>query len=158
MTVRKYARVPSTGGAAWVELHDGGARVLSRAPWDGDVTGCGEMAAPAELLAPVAPSKILCVGRNYKAHAKELGNDVPREPLLFWKPPSSIVAPGGKVELPPPDVSSRVDEEAELAVVIGRRARKVAAADAMAHVFGVTLAFDVTARDLQKKDGQWTRA
>lgn len=109
------------------------------------------------LLAPVAPSKIVCVGRNYRDHAKELGNEVPAEPLLFFKPPSSLLEPGGTICMP--RASARVDFEGELAVVIGRRARRVKATeDIGAYIHGCTVANDVTARDLQKKDGQWTRA
>jgi 2-keto-4-pentenoate hydratase/2-oxohepta-3-ene-1,7-dioic acid hydratase in catechol pathway len=111
----------------------------------------------ATLLAPVTPSKIVCVGRNYREHAQELGNEVPAEPLLFLKPPSSLLAPGGVVQMP--TASQRVDYEGELALVIGKRATKVKAdADWRSYVRGYTLANDVTARDLQKKDGQWTRA
>jgi 2-keto-4-pentenoate hydratase/2-oxohepta-3-ene-1,7-dioic acid hydratase in catechol pathway len=111
----------------------------------------------ATLLVPVKPSKIVCVGRNYRDHAKELGNEVPAEPLLFFKPPSSLLAPGGVVRMPA--ASERVDFEGELALVVGRRACKLAAnADWQTYVRGYTLANDVTARDLQKKDGQWTRA
>lgn len=110
----------------------------------------------AVLLAPVNPSKIVCVGRNYRDHAKELGNEVPAEPLLFFKPPSSLLAPGGIVQMP--QQAERVDFEGELALVIGTRASKIEAGDWRSHVRGYTLANDVTARDLQKKDGQWTRA
>jgi 2-keto-4-pentenoate hydratase/2-oxohepta-3-ene-1,7-dioic acid hydratase in catechol pathway len=111
----------------------------------------------ATLLPPVTPSKIVCVGRNYRDHAKELGNDVPTEPLLFFKPPSSLLAPGGVVRIPA--ASSRVDFEGELALVIGRRTTKLAPdADWRSVVRGYTVANDVTARDLQKTDGQWTRA
>lgn len=108
------------------------------------------------LHAPVTPGKILCVGRNYAEHAAELGNDVPPEPLIFLKPPSAIQAPGGVVVYP--SISQRVDHEAELALVIGQRCRFVREEDALACVFGYTVANDVTARDLQKSDGQWTRA
>jgi 2-keto-4-pentenoate hydratase/2-oxohepta-3-ene-1,7-dioic acid hydratase in catechol pathway len=111
----------------------------------------------AQLLAPVTPSKIICVGRNYRDHAKELGNEVPTEPLLFFKPPSSLLNPGGVVRMPP--ASSRVDYEGELALVIGARVSKLQPkSDWRSVVRGYTLANDVTARDLQKKDGQWTRA
>jgi 2-keto-4-pentenoate hydratase/2-oxohepta-3-ene-1,7-dioic acid hydratase in catechol pathway len=111
----------------------------------------------AALLPPVTPSKIVCVGRNYRDHAKELGNDVPTEPLLFFKPPSSLLAPGGVVRMPA--ASSRVDFEGELALIIGRRTTKLAPhADWRSVVRGYTVANDVTARDLQKTDGQWTRA
>jgi 2-keto-4-pentenoate hydratase/2-oxohepta-3-ene-1,7-dioic acid hydratase in catechol pathway len=109
------------------------------------------------LLAPVEPTKIICVGRNYRDHAKELGNEIPAEPLLFWKPPSSLLAPGGVIRLP--RVSNRVDFEGEFAVIIARRARNLRRTDDLAgYIHGYTLANDVTARDLQKKDGQWTRA
>jgi 2-keto-4-pentenoate hydratase/2-oxohepta-3-ene-1,7-dioic acid hydratase in catechol pathway len=111
----------------------------------------------ANLLAPVTPSKIICVGRNYRDHAKELGNEVPAEPLLFSKPPSSLLAHGGVVRMPA--ASSRVDFEGELAFVIGRRTSRFAAGgDWRSAIRGYTLANDVTARDLQKKEGQWTRA
>ena len=110
-----------------------------------------------ELLAPVTPSKIVCVGRNYRDHVKELGNEVPGEPLLFFKPPSSLLKPGGIVRMPP--ASARVDFEGELALVIGRQASKLAPdGDWRSFVRGYTLANDVTARDLQKKEAQWTRA
>jgi len=111
----------------------------------------------ADLLPPVTPSKILCVGRNYRDHARELGNDVPAEPLLFLKPPSALLKPRGVVRMPA--TSARVDFEGELALVIGKRASNLPAdADWRSYVRGYTLANDVTARDLQKKDGQWTRA
>jgi 2-keto-4-pentenoate hydratase/2-oxohepta-3-ene-1,7-dioic acid hydratase in catechol pathway len=111
----------------------------------------------ARLLAPVTPSKIVCVGRNYREHAQELGNEIPAEPLLFFKPPSSLLEPGGVVRMP--SAAQRVEYEGELALVIGKRAAKLNAdANWRAYVRGYTLANDVTARDLQKKDGQWTRA
>jgi len=111
----------------------------------------------AQLLPPVTPSKIVCVGRNYRDHAKELGNDIPTEPLLFFKPPSSLLNPGGVVQMPA--ASARVDYEGELALIIGRRTTQLAPdADWRGIVRGYTLANDVTARDLQKTDGQWTRA
>jgi 2-keto-4-pentenoate hydratase/2-oxohepta-3-ene-1,7-dioic acid hydratase in catechol pathway len=110
-----------------------------------------------ELLAPVTPSKIVCVGRNYRDHAKELGNEVPAEPLLFFKPPSSLLGHRGMVIMPPQ--AERVDFEGEMALVIGKKASKLAASDDWRnYVRGYTIANDVTARDLQKKDGQWARA
>lgn len=102
------------------------------------------------------PSKIIAVGLNYRSHARELGMDVPSEPILFLKPPSAVIANGEEIILPPQ--SSRVDYEAELAVVIGRETRDVDATDAGACVAGYACANDVTARDLQEKDGQWTRS
>jgi 2-keto-4-pentenoate hydratase/2-oxohepta-3-ene-1,7-dioic acid hydratase in catechol pathway len=111
----------------------------------------------AELMPPVTPSKIVCVGRNYRAHVRELGNEMPTEPLIFLKPPSSLLAPGGVIRMPA--VSKRVDFEGELAVVIGRRARNLKPGAKWRDVVrGFTLANDVTARDLQNKDDQWTRA
>jgi 2-keto-4-pentenoate hydratase/2-oxohepta-3-ene-1,7-dioic acid hydratase in catechol pathway len=108
------------------------------------------------LLAPVLPTKIICVGRNYPAHAAEHDARVPVEPLLFLKPPSAVIGPGAPVILPPQ--SERIEYEAELAVVIGRRCRSVLPQDAWQVVLGVTCANDITARDLQRRDGQWTRA
>jgi 2-keto-4-pentenoate hydratase/2-oxohepta-3-ene-1,7-dioic acid hydratase in catechol pathway len=102
------------------------------------------------------PSKIVCVGRNYLEHARELGNEVPERPLLFLKPPSSVVADGVPIRLPAQ--SQRVEHEGEIAVVIGRTATDVAEADAWSCVAGIAPLNDVTARDLQKTDGQWTRA
>jgi 2-keto-4-pentenoate hydratase/2-oxohepta-3-ene-1,7-dioic acid hydratase in catechol pathway len=102
------------------------------------------------------PSKILCVGRNYAAHAKELGNEVPAEPLVFLKPASSLIDSGQEIVLP--TWAGRIEYEGEIAVVIGRPARNVSPADAWKHVSGIVPLNDVTARELQKKDGQWARA
>jgi len=107
------------------------------------------------LLAPVEPGKIICVGRNYAEHAREQNVEVPEIPILFMKPPSSVIGPGDKIILPPQ--SRQVEHEGELAVVIGRAGRWIAAEDALKHVLGYTVANDVTARDLQRRDGQWTR-
>ncbi|HVR38622.1 MAG TPA: fumarylacetoacetate hydrolase family protein [Thermoanaerobaculia bacterium] len=111
--------------------------------------------AEAELLPPVSPSKIVCIGRNYADHAKELGNEAPSEPIIFLKPPSAVLPPGGTIVRPA--ISQRVDHEAELAIVIGREAKHIDANDWRDFVFGFTCANDVTARDLQKKDVQFTR-
>lgn len=111
--------------------------------------------AGARLLPPCAPSKIVCVGRNYAEHAKELGNEVPPEPLLFLKPPSSLIASGDAIVYP--KLSERVDFEGELGVVIGRRARKLKNTEVRDHIRGYTIVNDITARDLQRKDGQFTR-
>jgi 2-keto-4-pentenoate hydratase/2-oxohepta-3-ene-1,7-dioic acid hydratase in catechol pathway len=111
----------------------------------------------AHLLAPVTPSKIICVGRNYRDHAKELGNEAPTKPLIFFKPPSSLLASGGVVRMPA--VASRVDYEGELTLIIGSRISKLQpSSDWRSLIRGYTLANDVTARNLQKTDGQWTRA
>ena len=107
------------------------------------------------LLPPVSPGKIVCVGRNYADHAKELGNEPPPEPIIFLKPPSALLAPHGTIVRP--KASQRVDFEGELAIVIGKRAKDVWATDWRDYVLGFTCANDVTARDLQKKDVQFTR-
>jgi 2-keto-4-pentenoate hydratase/2-oxohepta-3-ene-1,7-dioic acid hydratase in catechol pathway len=108
------------------------------------------------LLAPVLPSKMVCVGKNYAAHAAEFGTQVPEEPLLFLKPSTAVIGPGDPIRLLP--ISRRVDYEGELAVVIGRLARGVRAEDAFKYILGYTCANDVTLRDLQKTDAQWARA
>jgi 2-keto-4-pentenoate hydratase/2-oxohepta-3-ene-1,7-dioic acid hydratase in catechol pathway len=113
--------------------------------------------AEAVLLPPVRPSKIICVGRNYREHAAELGNQVPTEPLLFFKPPSSLVGRG--VDVRRPKMSLRVDYEGELALVIAKKCHKLEPdEDVRPYILGYTCLNDVTARDLQKKEGQWTRA
>ncbi|MFH1908317.1 MAG: fumarylacetoacetate hydrolase family protein [Chloroflexota bacterium] len=112
--------------------------------------------ASLKLLAPAQPSKILCVGRNFVEHAKEHAAEVPKVPLIFMKPPSAIINPGDTIILPPQ--SQQIEHEAELVVVIGRRGRNVTAEEAQDYIFGYTVGNDVTARDLQKSDGQWTRA
>ncbi len=108
-----------------------------------------------QLLSPVIPTKVVAVGRNYVEHAEEVGADVPEEPIIFLKPATSVIGPDSPVVYPPD--SHNVQHEAELAVVVGRVARNVAAEDASKYIFGYTAANDVTARDLQRKDGQWTR-
>jgi 2-keto-4-pentenoate hydratase/2-oxohepta-3-ene-1,7-dioic acid hydratase in catechol pathway len=144
-------------GPCFVHLAGDEARVLDGPPWlGGKATGESRAFTPQALLCPATPSKIVCVGRNYTAHAKELGHAVPSEPLLFLKPPSALLGPGGTVRLPPD--SERVEHEAELAVVVGQRARNVRREDALRHVYGYTASCDVTARDLQRKDVQFTRA
>lgn len=109
------------------------------------------------LLSPILPSKVVCVGRNYAAHAAELGNELPKQPMIFLKPSTSVIGPGDAIRLPA--ASQQVDHEAELAVVIGATgARKLSREDADQAIFGITAANDVSARDLQKSDGQWGRA
>jgi 2-keto-4-pentenoate hydratase/2-oxohepta-3-ene-1,7-dioic acid hydratase in catechol pathway len=109
-----------------------------------------------KLLAPVLPSKVVAVGKNYAAHAAEMGSDMPEEPIIFLKPSTSVTGPDDPI--PFPGSAQRVDHEGELALVIGRLARSVPAEDAARYVLGYACANDVTARDLQLKDGQWTRA
>jgi 2-keto-4-pentenoate hydratase/2-oxohepta-3-ene-1,7-dioic acid hydratase in catechol pathway len=104
----------------------------------------------------IRPGKIVCVGRNYRDHAKELGNEVPQEPLIFLKPPSSVVWEGEAILLP--DASQRVEHEGEIGVVVGKTLTRVSEADAALGIRGIVAVNDVTARDLQKSDGQWTRA
>ncbi|WP_422738723.1 fumarylacetoacetate hydrolase family protein [Micromonospora sp. WMMD729] len=133
---------------AEIEGHPFGQLTFSGARW---------ALSDVRLLSPILPSKVVCVGRNYADHAAELGNDVPKEPLLFLKPSTSVIGPRDAIRLP--IFSKQVEHEAELAVVIGapgaRRADRAAAERA---IFGYTCANDVTARDLQRTDGQWTRA
>ena len=108
------------------------------------------------LLAPILPSKVVCLGKNYAAHAAEFGGEVPEEPLIFLKPSTSVSGPGDPIPLP--RISNRVDYEGELAVVIGRIARNVRAEETFRYILGYTCGNDVTLRDLQKKDDQWARA
>ncbi len=154
--ISHYALVEERDGALW-------AIASMKAPEE-DLAA--QMAPPLEidptplsrlrLLPAVAPSKIVCVGRNYRDHAAELGNEVPKEPLLFLKPPSSLLGSGGIVRLP--SLSRRVDYEGELGLVIGRRCRNIGPGDDVRrYIRGYVCVNDVTARDLQKSDGQWTR-
>jgi len=152
-----FARILLDGAPAYCVFDGGEPRFFDRPPFlAGGREKRGSPRAAVCLLAPVEPSKIVAVGLNYRAHAAEFGDDVPAEPLLFLKPPSAVMEPGGTIVLPAQ--SRRVDYEAELAVVIGSRCRSVSAAEAAAFVAGYTCGNDVTARDLQKTDGQWTRA
>lgn len=140
-------------------VDDGELVVLSGDPMFAgyDTTGERVPLADVALLAPVIPrSKVVCVGRNYRDHAAELGNDVPAAPMLFFKPNTSVIGPGDAVVLP--KHSDFVSYEGELAAVIGRVTRNVSAENALGHVFGYTIANDLTARDWQKTDGQWARA
>jgi 2-keto-4-pentenoate hydratase/2-oxohepta-3-ene-1,7-dioic acid hydratase in catechol pathway len=144
---------------AWA-LEDAGVYVLlGDAPWSGGVPD-GERVDAADpdvrLLAPVAPSKVVGIGSNYRDHAAEMGRPVPTQPKIFLKAPSAIVGPGAFIELPPG--TTQVDHEAELGVVIGRRATRVKADEALAHVYGYTVVNDVTARDFQRADGVFARA
>ena len=159
----RYAFVEKRDGILWATLpmqapqEDLTSRITGTLPIP--ALAPGFQPAPLSelhLLAPVTPSKILCVGRNYRDHAAELGNEVPKEPLLFLKPPSSLLASGGVICMPP--LSQRVDYEGELGIVIGRRCRNIGPdEDVRPYIRGYVCVNDVTARDIQKSDGQWTR-
>ena len=152
----QYGEVVDRAGTLWIE------RLLppfEEDPWTHFATTSFEPIPflAAHLLAPVVPRKIVCIGRNYREHAAELGNEVPKEPLVFLKAPTSVIAPGALIRIPPQ--SQRVDFEGELAVVIGKRATKIGPdEDVRPYIRGYTIVNDVTARDLQKPDGQWWRA
>ncbi len=154
----RFVRLTHAGTPHFAQLIDDARALLwTRAPWEGgDATEHVVPVTPSALLAPVTPSKIVCVGRNYRAHAKELGNEVPTEPLLFLKPPSALTGPGANIPLPA--ASARVEHEGELAVVIARTLTDATPEEALAAVFGYACSNDVTARDLQRKDVQFTRA
>src|ERR1700733_5358822 len=166
----KYCRFQLNGEAHYglvepVAGRESILRILLTAPEesDGDVEGLRTRRieplalAEASLLAPVRPSKIVCVGRNYREHAAELHHEVPTEPLLFFKPPSSLLAPEGIIRRP--KLSQRVDYEGELGVVIGKKCFKLGTdEDVRPYILGYTCVNDVTARDWQNKDDQWARA
>ena len=149
-------RIEMGGRAQFVLERDGVWRRL-----DGDLFGehrPGEAIEPAGLrvLPPVTPSKVVAVGLNYRDHAKEMGKALPSEPLIFLKPPSAVIGPESSIVIPPG--AGRVDHEAEVGIVIGRPARDVRAAEARDYVLGLTCVNDVTDRDIQKRDVQYTRA
>lgn len=166
----KYCRFQQNGQAHYGLVESAAGRetimrILLTPPEeaDGDVEGLRTRRIEplpldeAELLAPVRPSKIVCVGRNYREHASELGHDVPAEPLLFLKATSALLAPAGTVRRP--KLSQRVDHEGELGVVIGKTCYQPPAGDDVRqYILGYSCLNDVTARDLQNKDGQWSRA
>jgi 2-keto-4-pentenoate hydratase/2-oxohepta-3-ene-1,7-dioic acid hydratase in catechol pathway len=156
----QYGEVRERNGHDWIEIL---LPPPEEDPWTvfpNEVVAASFEPVPlgtVKLFAPVTPSKIVCIGRNYRDHAAELGNELPKEPLLFLKPPSAIVGPGENIRIPP--LSQRVDFEGELAVVIGRRASQIGPEeDVRPYIRGYTIVNDVTARDLQKSDGQWSRA
>ena len=153
----RIGRIETAAGLEWVVAEDGVIRMLDGDPFSEEWAPGGPVNADtgARPGPPVTPSKIVCVGRNYIAHAAEHGADVPSEPLLFLKPPSAVIGFGEEIVLP--ELSVQVEHEAELALVIGRRCREVSPDQAWRHVLGVTCANDVTARDLQRSDAQWTR-
>jgi 2-keto-4-pentenoate hydratase/2-oxohepta-3-ene-1,7-dioic acid hydratase in catechol pathway len=165
----KYCRVQTNHGAQYAEVVDRDGRLwverlippFEEGPVSDFVDPASAPFQPlpfeeAKLLVPGAPSKIVCVGRNYREHAAELGNEVPVEPLLFLKAPSALLPPLGAIVIP--ELSKRVDFEGEIAIVIGTRCSKIGEdEDPTDYIRGYTVANDVTARDLQKKDGQWSR-
>src|SRR5258707_53570 len=162
-SLSRYALVEKRSGVLWATLpmqapqEDLSARILGGLPVPTLAVNFEPVPlSDLHLLPPVTPSKILCVGRNYRDHPSELGNEVPKEPLLFLKPPSSLLAPGGVVRMPA--LSKRIDYEGELAIVIGQRCSHLSPAeDPLDYIRGYTIVNDVTARDIQKSDGQWTR-
>jgi len=150
-------RVLARGEARWCRFAGAAVELLDRPWWEPGARVAEAVAAEAcRLLAPTLPGKVVAVGLNYHAHARELGMAVPDEPVLFLKPATAVVGPGEPVVLPA--ASRQVDYEAELALVVGRRCRGLSPGEAAAAVAGYTCANDVTARDLQRCDGQWTRA
>lgn len=152
----QYGEVVDRAGTLWIERR---LAPFEEDPW---TKLSGEAFKPVplntvQLLAPVVPRKIVCIGRNYRDHAAELGNEVPKEPLLFLKAPSAVIGPEDPIRIPLQ--SQRVDFEGELGVVIGKTASRVGAdEDVRPYIRGYTIVNDVTARDLQKSDGQWSRA
>lgn len=153
----RFVRLLIAGHARWGRLEGELVTLLEGDPWEAQVAVGGAVPlAEARLLPPCRPTKIVCVGLNYRAHAAEMGKPLPDEPLLFLKAPSALLAPGDTVVLP--RESQEVHHEGELALVVGRRARHVDASDALGHVFGYTCLDDVTARDIQRREKVYTRA
>jgi len=153
----RYVRYRTERGDHYGILNNATIHQISSEPWnDFEETGETVPFEQADLLAPTHPSKILCVGLNYRDHIEEMGHDMPTSPVIFTKPPSAVLPPQGMIELP--HDSSRVDYEGELAIVIGAEASKVSQEDAPDYIQGFTCANDVTARDKQAPDGQWTIA
>ena len=153
----RLCRIEIVGAARWATIEGDLVRLLRGKPWEGvETVGGATPLATAHLLPPCEPTKIVCVGLNYRAHASEMGKELPAEPLIFLKAPSALLAPGGTVEIPAQ--SQRVEHEGELALVIGRTARNVSPAEALGHVLGYTCADDVTARDIQRREKVYARA
>lgn len=157
----RLGRVASPDGVAFVSIEgEGGdsvAKEIAEHPFGTPTfTGRSWPLADVRLLAPILASKVICIGKNYAAHAAEMGGEAPADPVIFMKPSTSIVGPNAPIILPPS--SSQVDYEGELAIVIGRPCKDVSAARALDVILGYTVANDVTARDQQRHDGQWTRA
>jgi 2-keto-4-pentenoate hydratase/2-oxohepta-3-ene-1,7-dioic acid hydratase in catechol pathway len=156
---QRYVRVQAKAGQLYYGLlHlDRRVQVLDAPPWLKGQPTDQELAPDSySILAPCAPSKIIAVGKNYQKHAAEMGGEVPKEPLIFFKPSTSVIAANSPIHYPPQ--SERVDYEGELALVIGDRCFDCTPDEARQRIWGYTIANDVTARDLQRKDNQWTRA
>ena len=154
----RYYRIAGADGPSWAREDGDRLRLVSGDPFSGTTDGRATVARDeARLLPPVAPSKIVAIGLNYKDHAAERGKALPAEPLIFLKPPSSVIGPGEAIRRP--TWAGRVDHEAEMGIVIGRAAHDLPSPEAArAHVLGALCVIDVTARDLQDKDVQFTRA
>ena len=157
---QKYIRIETSSGPCWAEELDGKALLLDGAPYlGGKRTGEEIQLSQVRLLAPFEGNKMVCVGKNYFDHIQEMqdafGDAVPEKPVLFIKPSTCVNDPDGMI--PYPAVSNRVDYEGELAIVIGKKMTHVPEEEALSYVFGYTVANDVTARDIQKSEGQWTR-
>lgn len=153
----KYVRIYKESGPMWGEVRGESVFCLAQAPYLGLVpTGESLPLRQCRLLAPAEPSKIVCVGKNYYDHAMEMGDGVPDHPILFMKGPNVLQDPEEPITAP--DFVARVDYEGELAVVVGKRAKNVKARDAKDYILGYTCFNDVTARAVQKEDGQWVRA
>ncbi|MBD2460823.1 fumarylacetoacetate hydrolase family protein [Oscillatoria sp. FACHB-1407] len=156
---QRYVRVQTKAGQLYYGLlHlDRRIQVLDAPPWlKGQLTDQELAPDSYHILAPCAPSKIIAVGKNYQKHAAEMGGEVPKEPLLFFKPPTAVIAADTPIQYPPQ--SERVDYEGELALIIGDRCVDCTPDEARQKIWGYTIANDVTARDLQRRDNQWTRA
>lgn len=153
----RYCRVDMAGIARWGIIRNDLVTLLDGPPWAGgrEIGGAVPLAG-ARLLPPCEPTKIVCIGLNYRAHALEMGKPLPDEPLIFLKAPTALLPPGGTVVLP--ESSKQVEHEGELALVIGKQARHVKAADALDHVLGYTCLDDVTARDIQRREKVYARA
>ncbi len=154
----RYFKVAAGRGHAWTREEAGRLRVVAGDPWTGTSDTAETLALEeARLLAPVAPSKVVAIGLNYKDHAAERGKPLPKEPLLFLKPPSAVVGPGEPIRIP--GWAGRIDHEAEMGIVIAKAAKDVSSPEAgLGHVLGAVCVNDVTARELQDKDVQFTRA
>ncbi|MUN42746.1 fumarylacetoacetate hydrolase family protein [Actinomadura litoris] len=154
----RIARFATDEGMSFGVVEENTVAAIAAHPF-GDLTFTGQRLplADVRLLAPILPSKVIAIGKNYADHAREMGGEPPAEPVLFAKPSTAVIGPGEAVAYPR-KLSERVDYEGELALVIGRMCREVPASRAADVILGYTCANDVTARDLQKKDGQWTRA